>query len=127
MPETITGTEMPPFSIMGLLMGGRDYASGWFQQRDRLQLADAAIARERADRATFSQGLLSSPQYKSYLQNPNDVAKQWDLWGTMYGGPESAANLGNTLLSQGLGAVQSRELAGLQNTYQQQQQQQAHE
>lgn len=120
-------TGMPPFSVMGLLLGGRGYASGWFQQRDRLAMADAAIARERADRATFAEGMLADPRWKNYLQNPNDRAAAGDLWGLMYGGPESAANMGNSLFTQGVGAIQSQELAALQNKYQLGQQQQSHD
>ena len=120
-------TGMPGFSVLGLLLGGRGYASGWFQQRDRLAMADAAVAKERADRATFAQGMLADPRWKKYLENPNDRAAAGNLWGLMYGGPESAASMGNSLFTQGVGAIQQQELAALQNKYQLGQQQQAHD
>ena len=116
---------MPPFSVMGLLMGGRGYASGWFQRRDQLKMADAAIAKDRADRATFAEGVMADPRYKNWLKNPNDRAAAGSLWALTYGGPESAANMGNSLFTQGIGAIQSQELAGLQNQYQLGQQQNA--
>jgi hypothetical protein len=113
MPEAsglLSQTQMPPFDIMGLLLGGRSYAGGWFSQRDRLRLAENAQNKDRSDRQAFEGGLLSSPEYQTYLKNPNDLDAQYQLWGKFFGGPEAAATIGNQLLSQGLSATQSRQL-----------------
>jgi hypothetical protein len=70
---------------------------------------------------------LADPRWAQYLKNPNDRAAAGNLWGLMYGGPESAANMGNSLFTQNIGAIQGQELAAAQNKYQQQQQAQAHQ
>lgn len=114
MAGVLAETEMPPFSIMGLLLGGSSYAGGWFQQRDQLRLAQAADAKERSDREAFSKSFLATPEHQAAVKNPGDVGAQWNQWGQLYGGPESASQLGNNLLTQSLGAIDQRQLAEYQ-------------
>lgn len=113
MPEPaglLAPTEMPQFSLLGLLLGGKGYASGWFSQRDHLRLLEAQEARERADRQAFAGGLLQTPEYKQMIASPQDRGAQFGVWGKMFGGPEQAVSVGNSLLVQGLGAIEAQEL-----------------
>ena len=109
MPFTPTATETPPFDIMGLLLGGRGYASGWFQNRDKLRQIDLAQQNEVADRQRYTQGVLASPELKGSVAAPYDRMAQWKLWGQTAAGPESMVPLANTLLTQSTGQIYDRE------------------
>jgi hypothetical protein len=103
MPGLLDKTETPPFSLLGLLAGGRGYASGWFQNRDRMQQIDMARASEEARDKAFRSGVLQSPELKAQIANPYDPMTQWNMWGKGFAGaPENMVPLGNQLLSSGL-------------------------
>jgi len=85
------------FSLLGLLLGGRGYASNWLGQRDTL----TQQANERARVGTQAQGLLASPEYKAAVTDPSQQA-QFNLWAKMQ--PDFSA-MGNNLLSQKIGAA----------------------
>ena len=71
----LSQTEAPPFDIMGLLLGGRGYASGWFQNRDKLRMLDIAQAKELADRQTYVKGVLANPDVDAQLKDPYNRRK----------------------------------------------------
>lgn len=108
-----TPTPTPNFDIMGLLLGGRGYASGWFQNRDRLKQIDIAQQKELADRQRYTQGVLGGPELQKSIDNPYDRRTQWNLWGQMATGPESMVPLANSLLTGSMGAIESRDQATL--------------
>ena len=111
--------EMPGFNIMGLLLGGRGYAANYFGQRDQVELQNA----QRAERDQFAQGLLgqdfgqnANQAYGRAMDNPYDRRAQMGLWGRMYGGPESAAAMGNSLLDKSMSSIYGREATAFEDT-----------
>jgi hypothetical protein len=123
----LSQTEAPPFDIMGLLLGGRGYASGWFQNRDKLRMLDIAQAKELADRQLYTKGVLASPELKQQIATPYDRGANWNLWGKLTSGPESFVNFGNQQLNQSTGAIYNQEAQAQSNAYSLQQQQNAHD
>jgi hypothetical protein len=109
----LSQTEAPPFDIMGLLLGGRGYASGWFQNRDKLRMLDIAQAKELADRQQYTKGVLASPELKQQIATPYDRGANWNLWGKLTSGPESMVQFGNQQLTQSTGAIYSQEQSKL--------------
>lgn len=111
--------DMPSFNIMGLLLGGRGYAANYFGQRDQLEINKA----QQAERAQFAQGVLgadygqdANAAYGRAMDNPYDRRAQMGLWGRMYGGPESAAAMGNSLLDKSMSSIYGREETAFQDT-----------
>lgn len=110
----ISRAEMPSFNIMGLLLGGRGYAANWFSQRDALELQNA----QREERGQFARGLLASPELRAANAAPYDRNAQYGLWGQMYGGPESAASLGNNMIQDSMRAIYGREASTYEDAMQ---------
>lgn len=117
----ISQSEMPDFNILGLLLGGRGYAANWFSKRDELQLMN----QQRSEREQFASGLLgadygqdANAAYGRAMDNPYDRRAQMGLWGRMYGGPESAAALGNGLIDKSMSAIYGREQTAYEDTLQ---------
>jgi hypothetical protein len=110
--------DMPSFNIMGLILGGRGYAANYFGQRDQLEMQNA----QRAERDQFAQGLLgpdyganANAAYGRAMDNPYDRRAQMGLWGRMYGGPESAAALGNSMLEKSISSIYGKEATAFED------------
>lgn len=85
------------FSLLGMLLGGRGYASNWLGQRDQINQQAA----ERSRIGAAAQGLLQSPEYKA--TNPDaQTQAQMALWAKMQ---PDFSGMGNNLLSQQIGAM----------------------
>lgn len=63
-------TQMPNFSILGMLLGGRGYASDWFSTRDKLQLQQAATDTEAANRSSSVDRLMGGDEWKKLEADP---------------------------------------------------------
>jgi hypothetical protein len=96
-----------PFSILGMLLGGRGYASNWLGERDAL--TQAAMERQRL--GTEAQSLIASPQYKTVFDTPDKQAAG-ALWAKMQ--PDFSA-MGNNLLSQKIGSLYQDQSTRLQD------------
>lgn len=96
------------FSLLGMLLGGRSYASNWLGQRD--QINQQAMERQRI--GTAAQGLLQSPEYKA--TNPDaQTQAQMGLWAKMQ---PDFSQMGNNLLSQQVGAMYQKQATTFSNT-----------
>src|SRR5262245_9656198 len=98
MPTAQTSGDMPGFSWLGLLLGGRGYAAQYYGLRDRVAVQQPVDRQLQQERAMAAQGLIGSPEYQRYLASPYDRAAGGALWARMQGMPEAQANLGNSLL-----------------------------
>lgn len=105
----MSNAQMPEFSLMGLLLGGRGYAADWYGQRDKLKLAQNMDQADASQRASASQGILASPEFAAAVKDPEQRA-QYGLWGQFQGAnvPATMAATGNSLLTQAVGSLQNR-------------------
>ena len=105
----ISQTAMPNFNILGLMLGGRSYASGWFQQRDQLQMVQAREAQQKQEAVQFAQHLQEDPKFAQAMDQPYDRRSQFGLWGAMQGGNENTRALGSNLLQDNINHIYARE------------------
>lgn len=118
MPGLFDAQGGPDFSLMGMLLGGRGYAADWFAQRDQMQRVQQLQQQQQQERGAFAQKLVTSPEFSTYLKDPQSREAAYKLWALGQAGPEAIANsqvsyLGQTL--QDIGAKENASYAsGLQ-------------
>ena len=104
------GEDYPAFNPLGLLLGGRGYASSYFGNRDQFEALRMKEARDRTDAETFANGVLASPELSGSIENPDDRMNQWRLWRRMnQDAPAPGRQLGSDVLTQSLGGIHQRE------------------
>lgn len=87
MPGLFDSGGGPDFSLAGMILGGRGYASNWFSQRDQMQWARAEQARQDALEAEYGKNLLTRPDYQKFRDNPYDRGAGMDFWAGTRGAP----------------------------------------
>lgn len=103
-------TDMPGFSIMGLLLGGRGYASDWFSTRDKLALQQGISETEALNRANSVNTLMGGPQWREFTADPYSMEKLGGLWGAGSQAnidPKTAERIGD-LFSTGMANIYGR-------------------
>ena len=113
MPGLFDAKGGPEFSIMGRILGGQGYASNWFSQRDAMLREQMEKDRARAERGGFAKQMVASPEFETFMKDPNDRRAAYSLWALSQGGPEAIANSQASYLSQTLQDIGNQEQAKL--------------
>jgi hypothetical protein len=87
MPGLFDSSGGPEFSLAGMILGGRGYASNWFSQRDQALWQRAEQARQDAAEKAYGAELLNRPDYQRFRDQPYDRGAGLDFWAGTRGAP----------------------------------------
>ena len=114
MPGLFDSGGGPDFSLAGMLLGGRGYASNWFQQRDQMAWQRAAQAEQDAAEKAYGAGLLQRPEYQKFRDDPYSRPAALDLWAQTRGAPGDIDQDLAGYVGTGLSAQYNKLQAGIQ-------------
>ncbi|MEK1931020.1 MAG: hypothetical protein AAAC47_14805 [Pararhizobium sp.] len=102
---------MPNFSILGMLLGGRGYASNWFGNRDELAIKESERAAEAQNRQNSVNTLTGGPEWKQAMADPYNRERLGGLWarGNQADIDPKTGNTVDNLFTSGMQHIYGRE------------------